>query len=134
MARNVYRFRRLKWGDPERKLQVLTEDIGSGARQGPARRRRPLTIPQMLIGLLIVSAFGVGYTWDTVSSANIAALLPTSSCTIKGNISIETGERIYHVPGQQYYDATRISRQHGERWFCSEAEARKAGWRKARTR
>lgn len=56
----------------------------------------------------------------------------SQSCDIKGNISINTGERIYHVPGQKYYAATRISPQYGERWFCSEAEARAAGWRKAR--
>lgn len=56
----------------------------------------------------------------------------SASCNIKGNISIETGERIYHVPGQKFYDETRISPQHGERWFCTEAEARKAGWRKSR--
>ncbi len=54
------------------------------------------------------------------------------TCPIKGNISINTGERIYHVPGQEYYDETIISPQYGERWFCSEAEARAAGWRKAR--
>ncbi len=54
------------------------------------------------------------------------------ACPIKGNISINTGERIYHVPGQMYYDATIISPQFGERWFCTEAEARAAGWRKAR--
>ena len=53
-------------------------------------------------------------------------------CDIKGNISINTGERIYHVPGQKYYDATVISPQYGERWFCSEAEARAAGWRRAK--
>ena len=29
----------------------------------------------------------------------------TSACHIKGNISINTGERIYHVPGQMFYDA-----------------------------
>jgi hypothetical protein len=28
-------------------------------------------------------------------------------CGIKGNISVNTGERIYHVPGQKYYWATR---------------------------
>ncbi len=54
------------------------------------------------------------------------------ACSIKGNISQTTGERIYHVPGQEYYDATVISPQNGERWFCTEAEARAAGWRKAR--
>ncbi len=54
------------------------------------------------------------------------------SCRIKGNISINSRERIYHVPGQLYYDDTRISHEYGERWFCSEADARAAGWRRAR--
>jgi len=55
----------------------------------------------------------------------------SSSCRIKGNISINSRERIYHVPGQLYYEETRISPQYGERWFCSEADARAAGWRRA---
>lgn len=53
------------------------------------------------------------------------------ACNIKGNVSTQ-GERIYHVPGQKYYDDTRISASHGERWFCSEEEARAAGWRRSR--
>lgn len=52
-------------------------------------------------------------------------------CKIKGNIARD-GERIYHMPGQEHYGATRISEGKGERWFCSEAEARAAGWRRAR--
>ena len=52
-------------------------------------------------------------------------------CNIKGNISYNTGEKIYHVPGQEYYDETVISPEYGERWFCSEEEARAAGWRRA---
>jgi hypothetical protein len=52
-------------------------------------------------------------------------------CLIKGNIS-DKGERIYHVPGGRYYDATVIELSKGERWFCSEAEARAAGWRKSK--
>lgn len=52
-------------------------------------------------------------------------------CDIKGNIAINTGERIYHLPGQKYYHSTRINPRYGERWFCSEEEARVAGWRKA---
>lgn len=51
-------------------------------------------------------------------------------CDIKGNIS-NKGEKIYHVPGGQFYGATKISASKGERWFCSEAEAVKAGWRKS---
>lgn len=52
-----------------------------------------------------------------------------SDCLIKGNISINTGERIYHVPGGQYYGRTKISLAKGERWFCTEEEALAAGWR-----
>jgi len=55
-----------------------------------------------------------------------------ANCSIKGNISIETGERIYHVPGQTYYAQTKISPDHGERYFCSEADAIAAGWRRSR--
>ena len=52
-------------------------------------------------------------------------------CAIKGNISRD-GARIYHVPGGRYYERTRINRSKGERWFCSEAQARAAGWRRSR--
>ena len=55
----------------------------------------------------------------------------SGDCKIKGNIS-SSGKRIYHLPGQQYYEQTRISTVKGERWFCSEAAARKAGWRRSR--
>lgn len=55
----------------------------------------------------------------------------SGECVIKGNVSTQ-GERIYHMPGDKYYDETRISASHGEHWFCSEEEARAAGWRRAR--
>ena len=42
------------------------------------------------------------------------------------------GQRICHMPGQEYYEQTQISESRGERWFCSESEARAAGWRAAR--
>jgi len=51
-------------------------------------------------------------------------------CRIKGNIS--SNGRIYHLPGQEHYDQTRINTASGERWFCTEAQARAAGWRRAR--
>lgn len=51
------------------------------------------------------------------------------SCRIKGNISRESGDRIYHAPWSPHYNRTRISVEHGERWFCTEAEALAAGWR-----
>ena len=51
-------------------------------------------------------------------------------CFIKGNINSK-GKRLYHAPGMSSYGATRISEAKGERWFCSEEEARQAGWRRA---
>jgi len=53
------------------------------------------------------------------------------TCAIKGNIS-SSGERIYHVPGGRYYPQTQIDTTNGERWFCSEAEATAAGWRRSK--
>ena len=55
----------------------------------------------------------------------------STGCHIKGNIS-NKGERIYHMPGQRYYDRTRIDPAKGERMFCSEAEARATGWRRSK--
>ncbi len=55
---------------------------------------------------------------------------PNAGCIIKGNIS--GSGRIYHMPHNAHYDRTRIDESRGERWFCTEAEARAAGWRPAR--
>lgn len=56
---------------------------------------------------------------------------PDANCRIKGNISAE-GVRIYHVPGQKFYEKTGIRTAQGERWFCSRAQARASGWRAAK--
>ena len=55
----------------------------------------------------------------------------TQHCKIKGNIS-SSGEKIYHMPGQQFYDKTVVDTSKGERWFCTEQEAVNAGWRKSK--
>jgi endonuclease YncB( thermonuclease family) len=55
----------------------------------------------------------------------------TGECPIKGNISAR-GARIYHLPGDRFYEDTVIDENKGERWFCSESEAEAAGWRRAR--
>lgn len=52
-------------------------------------------------------------------------------CNIKGNIN-QRGERIYHVPGGEYYEQTQLNTSKGEQWFCTEGEARAAGWRRSR--
>jgi hypothetical protein len=106
-------------------------------RYGPKRARhgwrRRLSRPRNA-ATLVVLAILVGAAvrqMSTGSSPLYSALSP--SCTIRGNVSATTGERIYHVPGQRFYDATSVKPGRGERWFCSEEEARQAGWRRARS-
>ena len=65
------------------------------------------------------------------AGAQRAQKAPDFGCQIKGNISSK-GVRIYHLQGQEQYEPTRISTLKGERWFCSEAEAKAAGWWRAR--
>ena len=55
---------------------------------------------------------------------------PPGGCRIKGNIN-SRGERIYHLPGMRFYEATKIDESKGERWLCTEEEALNAGWRKS---
>jgi endonuclease YncB( thermonuclease family) len=73
--------------------------------------------------------------WDWRRGTRLAGNVveqPPKDCLIKGNISMNTGERIYHVPGGYYYDRTKITTSKGERWFCTEAQARAAGWRRSK--
>jgi hypothetical protein len=67
---------------------------------------------------------------ETVEKRKQAKDQPPDGCLIKGNVSAN-GNRIYHMPGSRSYDETRIDTRTGERWFCNEAEARAAGWRRA---
>jgi endonuclease YncB( thermonuclease family) len=63
--------------------------------------------------------------------ATPARLSRRDGCYIKGNINSE-GERIYHAPDSPSYASTVIDESNGERWFCTEAEARAADWRPPR--
>ncbi len=71
--------------------------------------------------------------WDFRRSSTTTTQSNSSgdpSCVIKGNIS--NSGRIYHTPNSPWYSRTKIDTSNGERWFCSEAEARAAGWRAPR--
>lgn len=91
--------------------------------------RRGNSLAVQLVGAVAVGAVAGTVFFHLPQSAAVSAAL--SGCAIKGNISITSGERIYHLPGQQYYDETIITPEKGERWFCTEAEAQAAGWRRA---
>ncbi|TIP06454.1 MAG: hypothetical protein E5X72_01680 [Mesorhizobium sp.] len=98
------------------------------------RARFPISLA--LLGSVSL-AYVVTDTSHQLPSVHYPGTSPTTiavrkaGCDIKGNIN-DRGEHIYHVPGQEYYSATRINPARGERWFCSEWEAWWAGWRKAK--
>ncbi|MDK4726400.1 succinoglycan biosynthesis protein exoi [Rhizobium phaseoli] len=99
--------------------------------RNPQKRSVLLEFPGLVIGAVAFGAAG-GWTASDLLASWSASGGSGQSCKIKGNISIETGERIFHVPGQRYYSQTKINPRYGERWFCSEFEAWAAGWRKSK--
>ncbi|ESX13496.1 hypothetical protein NKH47_17690 [Mesorhizobium sp. M1060] len=111
-------------------------------RQKPVRRRRRSLLDQRaLIPVLLCGVAGASYFMPQAElhplptvhrQGDSPASRAPAGCNIKGNISVETGERIYHMPGQRYYNTTVVNPAKGERWFCSQWQAWWAGWRKAK--
>lgn len=97
--------------------------LWSAAFQTPAewRRANPQASPS-------VTAHRKAQVAPTARAEPIAERRYTNhwGCAVKGNRSIR-GEWIYHLPGQEYYDATRP-----EELFCTEREAQSAGYRRAK--
>ena len=54
-------------------------------------------------------------------------------CVIKGNLDKNSTARNYYLPGCAQYEFTIVEKDMGESWFCSENDARKAGFTKAKT-
>jgi micrococcal nuclease len=54
-------------------------------------------------------------------------------CRIKGNIDKSTRKKLYYYPGCAQYRFVVVEKDIGENWFCSEEEARRAGFAKAKT-
>lgn len=51
------------------------------------------------------------------------------ACVIKGNI--DRTKKTYHVPGCTQYPFTVVEEDIGEQWFCTEGEAKAAGYTKS---
>lgn len=55
----------------------------------------------------------------------------TNNCVIKGNIDKATYKKFYHLPSCKQYNQIVLEKDIGERYFCTEQEAQKAGFAKA---
>ncbi|MEW6499819.1 MAG: cold shock domain-containing protein, partial [Cyanobacteriota bacterium] len=108
----------------------------------PAPRKQGLLKSVVSLGALAVialfttlsptrSAPPIRATTTPAGSASPMRAVTNQECVIKGNISISTGDKLYHLPGMEDYERTIIHPEKGERWFCTESEAIENGWRKA---
>ena len=95
------------------------DNCRANLRKTPDRMRPPA-------GALLIAPSTVASRSDAAPRRS-AASSPPGACAIKGNIS--RSGRIYHLPSSPHYARTTIDESRGERWFCSEHEAREAGWR-----
>lgn len=84
----------------------------------------------LLATFAILFVHGTADAKAAVKKAAPKAATSVQTCLIKGNISAKN-EKIYHMQGCPNYKQTVIDTAAGERMFCTEAEAKNAGWRKS---
>lgn len=115
--------------------KVSIEDLSSRRLPNKHKRKKTSLLKNCIGGSIgIIALFTMNFTRisfpdSTVSTSKLP--IKNKQCTIKGNISINTGKKLYHLPGMEDYESTRIHQDKGERWFCTESEAKKNGWQKA---
>jgi hypothetical protein len=95
----------------------------------PSTPKIPLIKRNHVVAVTLFLLFIIFVPWSKVTSWR-GQNVPVRICNFKGNIT-NLGEKIYHRPDSKWYDKTFIDESKGERWFCSEDEARGAGWRVA---
>ena len=120
--------------EPDGKLRASKALIqGVAPRHEPTKqkqRKRGLLETFFGIGILAVMAILTMQFGRNSFSSSITAITKPG-CTIKGNISINSGKKFYHLPGMEDYESTVIDPAKGEKLFCTESEAIANGWRKA---
>lgn len=82
----------------------------------------------LVLALLVGGLIWWGYNDTKPASEKNQTNQSCETPRIKGNVSL-SGEKIYHNPEDEYYSRTEIDESNGERMFCTEDEAKEAGWR-----
>jgi endonuclease YncB( thermonuclease family) len=117
----AYRHYSSDYVSAEESAKVNKRGIWSGTFQAPSDYRHAGDAPVPVRSKPVAKRSG-----PKVVSSNDWQGRASGNCNIKGNRN-RKGQWIYHVPGMPYYDQTRA-----EEMFCSEAEARAAGYRRAK--
>ncbi|NEO41155.1 MAG: cold shock domain-containing protein [Moorea sp. SIOASIH] len=121
-------------GEPDGKIRAARASIqGVAPRPLPTKRKpRKRSLLETVLGLVILAAMAL-FTMQFSRSRSPSPItsITKPGCMIKGNISVTTGKKLYHLPAMEDYESTVIDPVRGERWFCTESEAIANGWRKA---
>lgn len=120
--------------EPDGKIRAARASIQGVVPQPlPTRRKnRKGNLLETVVGVVVLAAIAlITMQFDRSRSPSPITSITQPGCVIKGNISIETGNKLYHLPGMEDYESTVIDPAGGEKWFCSESEAIASGWRKA---
>jgi cold shock CspA family protein len=116
------------------KLRASKASIeGVTSRPAPKKlKTKSYRVMPTVIKVAVIAIIGI-FIWEFSGSRSPSPItsITKPGCRIKGNISVETGNKVYHVPGAEDYESTVIDQSKGEKWFCTESEAIADGWRKA---
>ena len=69
------------------------------------------------------------WDWREGVRVDAGAGKPAEECNVKGILD-DNGEQIYVVPTDPHYDDIAVDTARGEQLFCSDEQARQAGWRR----
>jgi len=143
-----------KYAADEREAKRAKAGMWDGTFQQPAEWRRAKRADELASGkaprarsdgaagtaAIATPVLGGGGVVGTAGPAAAPAPAPATpaakadahpaGCDIKGNIS-QRGRKVFHTPDSPAYAQVKVDTAAGERWFCTEAEAEKAGWTKA---
>jgi len=79
---------------------------------------------------VLIAAAQTGH--DTIAGMwRACAPDPSAGCLIKGNHN-KLDQPSYVIPESRHYSQTVVNYDHDDRWFCTESDAIKAGFQKAR--
>ena len=120
--------------DSNGKILAARASIQGIAPQPLATKRKNIKSSSLetVAGVVVLSAialFIMQFSRSRFPSPTTSITQP--GCVIKGNISFETGNKLYHFPGMEDYESTVIDPASGEKWFCTESDAIANGWQKA---
>ncbi len=120
--------------EPDGKVRAARASIQGVAPQSmPTKEKKQKGgLPGVAFGIAaLVAVVLVAMQLGRSRSPSPITSITQPGCVIKGNISVGTGDKLYHLPGMEDYESTVIDLATGERWFCTESEAISSGWRKA---